>query len=379
MKKILTASALALLIAGCAAAPTIDSISAAAPLTLSVDGQPVLPMLHPFHSGELLYVPARALLEYYPVELKWDNIHKKLTLTDNSSNTVLSPGSSAMQVRYTQTDGGYEERLEGPVILRDGHVYFSADMISLLTGAELAASGDTVIITSGDVSTSVRVPAEPLAVAAGSSGKVKLYAARKDGSTYKGFILEVNGRKHSFEWEAPRQLSYSPELYYADVDSDGKPEATVVFNLGTGTGISTEEVHVVKPEDWKELALPAAEKAASAGLSSKISLDNGDVVVHLELAGSAPSKVTLRLPGRAGDGGLEHFGTQAGIGAVTHYQVVDGKLKAETSVNAGIEESMGTLMLDYKAGNGGLMLDSIKFEPHDTTKQYVIKEQSDHD
>ncbi|MEC0172240.1 stalk domain-containing protein [Paenibacillus graminis] len=374
MKKILTASALALLIAGCAAAPTIDSVSAAAPLTLSVDGQPVLPKLHPFHSGEILYVPARALLEYYPVELKWDNAHKKLILTTNSSRSVLSPGSSAMQVQYTQTDGDYEDKLEGPVLLKEGHVYVSAGAVDLLTGAvaKLAASGDTVSITSGDVSTSKRVLKEPLAAV--SSGKVKLYAARKEGSTYKGFILEVNGKKHSFQWEAPRQVSYPPELYYADVDGDGKPEATVIFNLGTGTGMSLEEVHVVKPEAWQELAVPAAEKAAAAVVSSRITLDNGDVVVRLELAGAAPSKVTLRLPGRAGDGGLEHFGTQAGIGAVTHYKVVNGKLKAETNVSIGMGESMGTLMLDYKAGSGGMVPDTIRFEPHDTTEQYVEKE-----
>ncbi|MNO25251.1 hypothetical protein D3C76_150840 [compost metagenome] len=377
MKKILTASAIALLIAGCAAAPTIDSVSAAAPLTLSVDGQTVLPKLHPFHSGEILYVPARALLEYYPFELKWDNTHKKLTLTSDSSRTVLSPGSSAIQVQYTQTDGGYEDKLEGPVLLKDGHVYISAGTVSLLTGAEakLAASGDTVSITSGDVSTSVRVPKDPLAVAAGSSGKVKLYAARKDSSTYTGFILEVNGRKHSFNWEAPRLVSYPPELHYADVDDDGKPEAIVILSLGTGTGISLEEVHVVKPEQWKELAVPAVEKAASAAVSSKISLDQKDVLLQLEVTGSSPSKFTFRLPDRAGDGGLDHFGTHAGIGAVTYYKVADGKLKAETNVSIGMGESMGTLMLDYRAGRDGMALDTIKFEPHDTTEKYVEKEQ----
>ncbi|KWX79744.1 stalk domain-containing protein [Paenibacillus jilunlii] len=376
MKKILTASALALLIAGCAAAPTIDSVSAAAPLTLSVDGQSVLPKLHPFHSEELLYVPARALLEYYPGELKWDNAHKKLIFTTNSSRTVLSPGSSAIQVQYTQTDGAYEDKLEGPVLLKEGHVYVSSGAVDLLTGAvaKLAASGGTVNITSGDVSTSVRVPKEPLAIAAGSSGKVKLYAARKEGSTYKGFILEVNGGKHSFNWKSPRLVSYPPELHYADVDEDGKPEAIVILSLGTGTGISQEEVHVVKPEVWKEIAVPAAEKAASAAVSSQISLDSGDVVVRLELAGSTPSKVALRLPGRAGDGGLDYFGKQAGIGAVTYYKVANGKLKAETSLSVGMLESMGRLMLDYKRGGTGLILDSIKFEPHDTTEQYVEKE-----
>ncbi|MHA6531247.1 stalk domain-containing protein [Paenibacillus sp. BAC0078] len=375
MKKILAASALALLIAGCAAAPDIDTISAAAPLTLTIDGQTVLPQLHPFTSAKLLYVPARALLEYYPFELKWDNTHKRLTLTNNSSQTVLTPGSTAMQVSYTQTDGSYEDVQEGPVLLRGGHVYIPARTVEQLTGAEpkLTASGNGVSITSGDVSTTVRVPAEPLVVAAGNASKVKLYTALKDGNTYKGFILEVNGKKHSFKWEAPRLVSYPPELIYADVDNDGKPEATVIFTLGTGTGIVQQEVHVVKPEQWKELAVPTAEKAATDAVSSTISLDHDDVLVRLELAGASPSKVTLRLLGRAEDGGLDYFGTKAGIGAVTYYKVENGKLKAETSVNVGLTESIGTLKLIYKPGSTGMVLDTIKFEADDDTKQYVEK------
>ncbi|WP_019913035.1 stalk domain-containing protein [Paenibacillus sp. HW567] len=375
MKKILAASALALLIAGCAAAPDIDTISADAPLTLTIDGQAVLPQLHPFTSAGLLYVPARALPEYYPVELKWNNTLKKLTLTTNSSQTALTPGSAAMQVSYTQTDGSYEDVQEGPALLRGGHVYIPARTVEQLTGAEpkMSASGKEVSFMSGDVSTTVRIPKEPLAVAAGNASKVKLFSSLKDGGTYKGFILDVNGRKHSFAWEAPRLVSYPPELIYADVDNDGKPEATVIFTLGTGTGVVQQEVHVVKPEQWKELAVPAAEKAANAAVSSTISLDPNDVLVRLELAGASPSKVTLRLPGRAGDGGLNYFGTKAGIGAVTYYNVENGQLKAETSVNVGMQESIGTLKLIYKPGSTGMVLDTITFEPDDTTKQYVEK------
>ncbi|MNW07176.1 hypothetical protein D3C71_2037300 [compost metagenome] len=55
--------------------------------------------------------------------------------------------------------------------------------------------------------------------------------------------------------------------------------------------------------------------------------------------------------------------------------MADGKLKAETNVSIGMGESMGTLMLDYKAGSDGMVLDTIKFEPHDTTEKYVEKEQ----
>ncbi|KAI7258476.1 hypothetical protein KC345_g10547, partial [Hortaea werneckii] len=245
--------------------------------------------------------------------------------------------------------------------------------LNSLTGAtaELEAGGTRVAITPGSLSTTVRVPAEPLAAAA-SNAKVKLYAALKDGNTYKGFILDVNGRKHSFDWSVPRDLTHPPELYYADIDKDGKPEATVVFTLGTGTSLVAQEVHVVKPEQWKELAVPAADKTASAALSSSISLDQNDVLLKLEFKGEAPSKVTMRIPDRAEDG-LNYFGKTAGIGAVTYYRVEGGKLKADTSLMIGMTESMGTLKLEYKAGAAGMMLGSISFEPHDTTEQFVEK------
>ncbi|MEK5235221.1 stalk domain-containing protein [Paenibacillus sp. FSL L8-0470] len=364
MKKLFGAAAIALFIAGCTAASPIDTAHAASPLLLAVDGQPALTPLHPFHSGGILYVPARVLLEYYPCQLIWDNVRKQLTLSDISSNTVLTPGSSAIQITYTQTDGSNEEMQEGPVIVKDGHNYIPADTLYDLTGAEskLETTGNTVSIVPGSVSTTVRVPKEPLAVAANNS-KIKLYTALKNGDTYKGFILEVNGRKQTFNWSAPRIYNSPPELHYADVDNDGKPEAIVILTRGTGTGIVAQEVHVVKPELWKELSLPAADKAAATAVTSSLAIHQKDVLIRLEVKGAEPSKLTLRLPGRATDNGLDYFGKEAGIGAVTYYQVEGGKLKAETSVMVGMQESIGTLMLEYKAGGKGMELGSIKFEP----------------
>lgn len=371
MKKIIASASIALALIGGLAAKYSNTAHAAAKLSLMVDGQPVLANLQPFQSSGMLYVPARTLLEYYPSELKWDNIRKRLTLTNDYSITTLSPGKPAIQVQYTQTEGGYEEMLDAPMILKGGHNYVPADTLPLLTGAEvtLDASGSRVSVTSGNVSTSVRVPQEPLAAV--SNHKVKLYAALKDGDTYKGFILEVNGKKHSFNWEAPRDITYPPELYYADVDNDGKPEVTVVLHLGHGTGMMAQEVHVIKPEQWKELKIPPAEKAAAAAVSSTITLDQKDVLLKLTLAGASPSKVTMRLPDRAGDGGLKYFGNQAGLGAVTYYRVENGKLKAETNVTVGMQESMGTLMMEYKAAGSGMVLDTITFEAHDTHMEYV--------
>lgn len=376
MKKIFGAAAIALFIAGCSAASPIDTVQAAPELSLSVDGQNARTPLRPFYSGGMLYVPARVLLEYYPCNLLWDNINKRLTISDNSTSTVLTPGSLAIQITYTQTEDGYEEMLEGPVLVKDGHNYIPADTLNDLTGAEykLESGKNTVSVTPGSVSTTVRVPKDPLAIAA-NNPKVKLYTALKDGDTYKGFILDVNGQKHTFDWTAPRSYNYPPELHFADIDEDGKPEAVVILTLGTGTGIVAQEVHVVKPEGWKELSVPAADKTAAAAVSSDITVNQGDVRVSLDLKGANTSKITLRIPGRAKEYDADYFGKEAAIGSVTYYLVEDGKLKADTSVMIGMQESLGTFRMVYKAGAGEMKLGSIRFEPEESLKPYMEPKQ----
>lgn len=370
MNKIIAIGAIALLLAGCGASASIDmntvainkTQTTAATMKLMVDGQAVLPSLPPFFSDDILYVPAKVLEEYYSCELQWNNSLKTLTFTDGSSKYVLKPDNEFMQA------DGYEYTMGGPAILRNGNFYIPADSLNSFSGADaqLNATQTAVVITSGDISTTVRTPTEPLAIAA-DNNKVKLYTALKDGNTYKGYIVEVNGKKHSFNWESPRIPNNPPEIHYADVDKDGHEEVIVILSLGTGTGMSMQELHIIKPKEWKEVSTPSAEKAASALVSSSISNDNGDAIIKLQLKGKAPSMVTLRYPERADD----NIGEEAGIGAVTSYSVEDGMLKAETNVFIGFLESIGTLTLVYTAGNDGMEPESIHFEVHEEYASYV--------
>lgn len=370
MKKIIAIGALALLLAGCGASATIDMNTVAiektqtttAPMKLIVDGQAVLPTLPPFLSDDILYVPAKVLTEYYACELQWDNALKTLTFTDGNSKYVLKPDNEFMQL------DGYEYSMGGPALLHNGNFYIPADSLNSFSGAsaELNTAQTAVIITSGSISTTVRTPTEPLAIAA-DNDKVRLYTALKDGNTYKGYIVEVNGKKHTFDWESPRLPNVPPEIHYADIDKDGQEEVIVVLSLGTGTGMSMQELHVIKPNEWKEVYAPPAEKAASTLVSSTISNDNGDALIKLQLKGKTPSMVTLRYPKRA-DGNI---GDQAGIGAVTSYRIENGTLKAETNVFIGLLESIGTLTLDYTAGKDGMIPDSIRFDAHEEYASYI--------
>lgn len=376
MNKIIVIGASTLFLAGCGTSASIDmdtsiainqTQTTEAPLKLIVDGESVLPSLPPFFSGDKVYVPAKVLMEYYSSEQRWDSATKTLTVSDGSSSYVLKPGNEYMQ------GDGYQNTLGGPAILRNGNLYIPADALSSLSGAEvkLNASQTEISITSGDVSTTIRTPSEPLAIAT-ENDQVKLYTALKNGDTYEGFVIEVNGNKHTFNWEAPRLLGYTPEIHYADIDQDGQEEVVVILWLGTGTGMSMQELHVIKPNQWKEMNIPSADEAVSALVTSKISNEKGDALIQIQVKGSTPSMVTMRYPARGED---DNLGEEAGIGAVTYYMVEEGKLKAETNVYIGFLESIGTLTFDYKSGNAGMEPESIRFEPHEEYASYVVGKQ----
>lgn len=129
---------------------------------------------------------------------------------------------------------------------------------------------------------------------------------------------------------------------------------------------------MIKPNEWKEMNVPSAEKAVSGLVTSKISNEKGDALIQIQVKGSTPSMVTMRYPERGEDGNL---GEEAGIGAVTHYMVEEGKLKAETNVYIGFLESIGTLTFEYKSGKDGMEPESIRFKPHEEYASFIVGEQ----
>ncbi|MBT2293763.1 hypothetical protein J7E73_32650 [Paenibacillus albidus] len=367
MKKMIIAGAITLFLAGTWATPSIDTTHAATTPNIMVDGKSAATPLKPFYAGDNLYIPVRVLEEFFPGTLKWDNTKKQLNIIGTGTTSVLIPGSESIQ----WAGGPY--RLDSQVLLRQGHVYIPVTALNTLTGADskLNTAKSSLEIQSGNVSSSVRTPAEPLAVAK-EDAEVKLYAALKEGNMYKGYILEAGGSKHPFAWESPRFVQYPPELYYTDINNDRQPEIIVILTLGTGTGIVEQELHVVNSKTWTETVVPKAYEAARTLVASTITKDKEDALVNLVIKGSSPSTVSIRMPGRAED--ISNLGTSAGYGAVTYYSVEAGKLTAKTSVNVGFVESIGTLKLVYKDAKNGMEADSITFIPFDEYPASIKKQ-----
>ncbi|EHB54441.1 MULTISPECIES: stalk domain-containing protein [Paenibacillus] len=353
-KKLAAGAAILLMSAILACTPAPQQAQAADQIELLVDGEAAKAAGQPFYKGKTLYIPIRVLGEFYPYTFHWDNKRKIATLKSSDGASVFKAGS-----KLATAVGMGEVVLSGPVLLKNGHLYFPAYDLNTFTGAELVTNtSGRVDIRSGSMSTSVRVPTEPIAVAE-ENPKVKLYPALKDGDKYRGFILEAEGKRLRFNWEIPRFPNRPPQLFYADVNGDGKPEAVAVFVTGYGTGVYVQEIHVVSVKDGKEIKVTPPETAAEEVVASSIQLEGSELRIDLNLRGKSPKKLQLRMSDAFPD---YSYRTEIGFGGVTYYRVEGNKLIASSAGDIGFAYYIGDFEFTYANGPDGLRPESVKLK-----------------
>jgi len=87
--------------------------------------------------------------------------------------------------------------------------------------------------------------------------KIYLYGLSKNSGNNDGVILRVDDCLFTFDWKYYTPRLILPTLYYSDFDNDGTKEIAVILYVGSGTGISMEELHILEKIDntWKDNVL----------------------------------------------------------------------------------------------------------------------------
>lgn len=74
---------------------------------------------------------------------------------------------------------------------------------------------------------------------------VTLYAIERDGYL-ENFKLKSNGGIQYYpSWINVSNEAYKPQLFYNDINSDGKKELIIILTTGYGTGIIEQNIHVL--------------------------------------------------------------------------------------------------------------------------------------
>lgn len=90
------------------------------------------------------------------------------------------------------------------------------------------------------------------------NNEVKLAPVKVTDYGYEGVTVAVNDVTKEFDWSF-HSLD-DPQVFYTDVTGDGNEEAIIIFNIGKGTGLSLNEVHVLNSKDLAEIKVQSFEE-----------------------------------------------------------------------------------------------------------------------
>ncbi|WP_276353384.1 hypothetical protein [Cohnella caldifontis] len=303
---------------------------------------------------------------------------------DGTAEIVSTHGTPAQTYLYKWSEGAFtvadvNEALGAvSVYLNDKHqfeAFYSQDRpierYEYRSGGLRQARGSS----DADASVSVgspQVPAETPAnvepVAALPEHGVYLYPGAQDG-----VILQIGERRQQMDWNytTPRQIM--PVLSVADYDQNGAEELAAILNVGSGTGVSVYELHVVEWEGAAEVGdapfedhvFRTEDYLAQLGkvIGFRKAEKNGEWIGRIAVGGETHD-VSLKPFDR--EFGADKIQNRAGFGSIVGFEADNGKLAISAAIGlviGGVAEPQyfGTVEADVRYASGSFRLDRFRF------------------
>ncbi|MBN8190582.1 hypothetical protein JI667_00340 [Bacillus sp. NTK074B] len=187
--------------------------------------------------------------------------------------------------------------------------------------------------------------------------KVNLYASEKEG-ILTDFKLQIDKDTLFFpDWVNVSNPTYSPHLYFTDLNHDQNKELIVVLTTDYGSEVVIQKVHVFHKDNNRftekvvEDPIKVINKNVTTTLSKNeaiIDVQNKKIKVNIDKYGIKPS----------------HLFSNIAFGSVIKYKVINDKLVA--IVGATISPSggyIGEIFITYTLNKNLYQAKEIKFEP----------------
>ncbi|KOS64127.1 hypothetical protein FJQ98_12940 [Lysinibacillus agricola] len=125
----------------------------------------------------------------------------------------------------------------------------------------------------------VTIPQDAKLIGSSENGEVELYAEAN------GVKLDFNGKVKDFDWTFYDDIQTKPQVFYTDVTGDGNEEAVIIIKTGNGTGLDTDEIHVVN-KDLTEIKVQGYEDIVANNIESNVvKNDNGTLGITVKVQG----------------------------------------------------------------------------------------------
>ena len=189
-----------------------------------------------------------------------------------------------------------------------------------------------------------------------------LYATEKEGVLERvltNFKLQWMGHPKIFpKWTNVINPSYHPELYYSDINNDGKKEIIIVLTIGYGSEDVIQEVHVLHiRDDGGLLEILVDNPMAIINKNVKIEASKTEAIITI---GKNTTKINVKELGIV----PSHIFENVSIGRTLEFKVINNKLMA--IVGATIAPSggfLGEIHITYTFKDNMYQAEQISFIP----------------
>ena len=188
--------------------------------------------------------------------------------------------------------------------------------------------------------------------------KASLYPFKEENGEYDGFILEIGRERKYFDWKNTTGMTWTPQLYSADIDRDGQEEIIVILVHGTGTGVHEEEVHVINPSDFSEIAVENPLDIVKKNLDTSITRKGQEGTVRIGL-GDRTALINMKEEGSG------YWFDNVYFGNVNHFYVNGNELRADIAAQVSAAHFVGKVEINYRFDGERFTAEDIKFTAYE--------------
>lgn len=172
------------------------------------------------------------------------------------------------------------------------------------------------------------------------NNEVRLTPVKVSKYGYDGVTVQVNNVKKKFDWSF-HSLD-EPQVLYADVTGDGNKEAVIMMNIGKGTGLSINEIHVLNSKDLSEIKVQNYEEIVAERIETHVTNHGGKLAIQVKAQGKE-TKFSY-------DSGLQDLNQdKLYFGGIVYYQLEKQKITSMLAASVGISpEYVCDIHITYK-------------------------------
>lgn len=183
---------------------------------------------------------------------------------------------------------------------------------------------------------------------------IKLYAINKDNGMYTEFLLQLGNRQRYFNWQSVSNPTFSPKLILSDLNKDGVEELIVILTNGTGTGVHTEEVHIIDTTTFQDYDAENPIHVIYKNVKTKLSPEEVEISFD---------DYTTILDERYIEPEPQNLFNDIVFGNIIYYEIKDDKLYVTVGAQIGPASYIGEIEMSYCFQGKMYIVDNIKFKP----------------